>query len=79
MFLRNTWYPCAWSNEVGRGLLERWICDEPVVFYRTEAGGRSRSRTAARTAARRCPRVNSSATGFNADTTGWSSTAPAHA
>jgi phenylpropionate dioxygenase-like ring-hydroxylating dioxygenase large terminal subunit len=38
MFLRNTWYPCAWSNDVGRDLRQRWICGEPVVFYRTEAG-----------------------------------------
>lgn len=35
---RNTWYPCAWSHEIDRTLTERWICDEPLVFYRTEAG-----------------------------------------
>ena len=38
MFIRNTWYPCAWSHEIGRTLFERWICNQPIVFYRTEAG-----------------------------------------
>lgn len=38
MFIRNTWYPCAWASEVGRALFPRWICDVPMVFYRTEAG-----------------------------------------
>ena len=38
MFIRNTWYPCAWSNEIGRTLFERWVCNIPMVFYRTEAG-----------------------------------------
>jgi phenylpropionate dioxygenase-like ring-hydroxylating dioxygenase large terminal subunit len=38
MFLNNTWYVAAWSNEVGRTLLERTICDEPVALYRKEDG-----------------------------------------
>jgi phenylpropionate dioxygenase-like ring-hydroxylating dioxygenase large terminal subunit len=38
MFPRNTWYPCAWSHEIGRGLMQRWICGDPIVFYRTAAG-----------------------------------------
>jgi len=32
------WYVAATSDEIGRTLLERRILDEPVVFYRTEAG-----------------------------------------
>jgi len=35
---RNQWYVAAWSHEVGRTLLERWILNEPVVLYRTEEG-----------------------------------------
>lgn len=35
---RNRWYVAARSAEVGRTPLERFILDEPVVFYRTEAG-----------------------------------------
>jgi vanillate O-demethylase monooxygenase subunit len=35
---RNLWYPCAWDHEIGRSLLERWICEEPIVFWRTEGG-----------------------------------------
>ncbi|GAB5101324.1 Rieske 2Fe-2S domain-containing protein [Caballeronia sp. HLA56] len=35
---RNQWYVAAWRNEIGRTLFERRILDEPVVFYRTEAG-----------------------------------------
>src|SRR5579864_1437757 len=36
---RNQWYIAAFSRDVGREqLLERWILDEPVVFYRTVAG-----------------------------------------
>lgn len=39
MFLKNAWYVAAWSNEIGRFLSQRWIAGEPVVMYRTEAGG----------------------------------------
>ncbi|NKF22251.1 aromatic ring-hydroxylating dioxygenase subunit alpha [Solimonas marina] len=35
---RNQWYVAGWSNEITRQPLERWLLDEPVVFYRTEAG-----------------------------------------
>jgi vanillate O-demethylase monooxygenase subunit len=37
-FPQNHWYVAAWSHEVGRSLLARTICNEPVVFYRTAAG-----------------------------------------
>lgn len=35
---RNGWYVAAFNHEVGRQLLSRWILNEPVVMYRTEAG-----------------------------------------
>lgn len=35
---RNHWYVAAWSKDIGRDPQERWIMDEPVAFYRTEAG-----------------------------------------
>jgi len=35
---RNQWYVAAWSSEVTREPMERWILDLPVAFYRTEAG-----------------------------------------
>ena len=38
MFLKNCWYVVAWSGELGRTLLERQICGESIVFYRTELG-----------------------------------------
>ena len=38
MFMKNCWYVAAWSGEIGRSLLERQICDESMVFYRTEGG-----------------------------------------
>jgi vanillate O-demethylase monooxygenase subunit len=37
-FVRNAWYAAAWSEEIGRDLVERWICGIPIAFYRTEAG-----------------------------------------
>ncbi len=37
-FVRNAWYVAAWSREVGRELQERWLLDEPILLYRTEAG-----------------------------------------
>jgi vanillate O-demethylase monooxygenase subunit len=37
-FLRNAWYVCAWDKEVGRELLSRTICGEPVVVFRLESG-----------------------------------------
>jgi vanillate O-demethylase monooxygenase subunit len=35
---RNGWYVAAFVEEVKRELLSRWILNEPVVLYRTEAG-----------------------------------------
>lgn len=35
---RNQWYIAAWSKEVTREPMERWILDEPIAFYRTQAG-----------------------------------------
>jgi phenylpropionate dioxygenase-like ring-hydroxylating dioxygenase large terminal subunit len=35
---RNQWYVAAWSSEVTRTPMERWILNQPVAFYRTEAG-----------------------------------------
>jgi vanillate O-demethylase monooxygenase subunit len=38
-YLRNVWYVAGWANEIVKGrLLARQICDEPIVFYRDEAG-----------------------------------------
>lgn len=38
MFLKNAWYVAAWSHEIKRELVPRWIAGEPLVLYRTEAG-----------------------------------------
>lgn len=38
MFLRNHWYIAATPDEIGRDLLQRFILDEPVLFYRKEDG-----------------------------------------
>lgn len=38
MFIRNGWYVAAAAGEVGRPLLARWICGEPVVMFRKEDG-----------------------------------------
>src|SRR5262245_38697498 len=38
MFARNHWYLAAWSHEIGRGPFARRIANEPIVFWRTEAG-----------------------------------------
>lgn len=35
---RNQWYIAAWSDEVGRDPIERWILDEPVALYRRQDG-----------------------------------------
>jgi phenylpropionate dioxygenase-like ring-hydroxylating dioxygenase large terminal subunit len=34
----NGWYIGAWSDEVGRTLLQRWIVGRPVCFYRLQDG-----------------------------------------
>lgn len=36
--LKNHWYVCAWSHEVTREPMQRWIADEPLVFWRREDG-----------------------------------------
>lgn len=38
MFIQNAWYPVAHSKEVGRKILARRICDEPLVMFRTQDG-----------------------------------------
>lgn len=35
---RNQWYIAAWSKEVTRDPIERWILNEPIALYRTRAG-----------------------------------------
>ncbi len=37
-FARNQWYVAAYSAEVGRSLLGRTVCGEPIVLYRTTGG-----------------------------------------
>lgn len=37
-YLRHQWYAVALSDEVGRVPLERTVCDEPLLMFRTEAG-----------------------------------------
>jgi vanillate O-demethylase monooxygenase subunit len=37
-FVVNGWYAAAWSEEIGRELIERWICGIPMVMYRREDG-----------------------------------------
>ena len=34
----NQWYVAAWSNEVMREPMERWLLGEPVALYRKENG-----------------------------------------
>lgn len=38
-FVRNAWYPAAWSRDVGRTLIHREILGDPVVLYRKQDGG----------------------------------------
>ncbi len=37
-FVLNGWYAAAFSEEIKRELLERWICDIPRVFFRVRDG-----------------------------------------
>lgn len=37
-FVRNAWYPAAWSREVGRSLITRKILGDDVVLYRKQDG-----------------------------------------
>ena len=38
MYLKNSWYVGAWSHELTRKPIQRFMLDEPLVFYRTESG-----------------------------------------
>jgi len=38
MFIRNCWQVAAFAHELGREILPRTLCGEPVILYRTEAG-----------------------------------------
>ena len=38
MYLRNSWYVGAWSHELTRKPFQRFLLDEPLVFYRTGSG-----------------------------------------
>ena len=38
MYLRNSWYVGAWSHELTREPFQRFMLDEPLVFYRTQSG-----------------------------------------
>ncbi|HCP78448.1 MAG TPA: vanillate O-demethylase oxygenase, partial [Pusillimonas sp.] len=37
-FVKNTWYPVIWSNEVDRTLVRHVIANEPVVVFRRQDG-----------------------------------------
>ena len=37
-FPRNAWYVGAWDHEVTRQPMQRWLLNEPLVFYRSEQG-----------------------------------------
>ena len=43
MWLRNCWYVIAWDHEIAQagalGLFTRTVLEEPVLVYRTQAGG----------------------------------------
>lgn len=38
IFLKNTWYMAAWSEEVGQALLRRRLLGEPMLLYRLNDG-----------------------------------------
>jgi hypothetical protein len=33
MYVLNTWYVAAWSNEVDRKPVKRVICEQPLVLF----------------------------------------------
>lgn len=37
-FVRNAWYPAAWTRDIGRGLTPRTILGDQVVLYRRQDG-----------------------------------------
>ena len=71
---RNQWYIAAWSHEVTRQPMERWILNLPVAFYRTEGGEAVAG--AVRTATFRWARVASRGTTSSVSTTASPSTVP---
>ncbi len=38
VLVRNFWYIAAWSAEIKHELMQRWILDQPIAMYRSEAG-----------------------------------------
>jgi phenylpropionate dioxygenase-like ring-hydroxylating dioxygenase large terminal subunit len=38
MFISDSWYTAAWSDEIGQGPFGRRICNEPIVFFRDRQG-----------------------------------------
>jgi phenylpropionate dioxygenase-like ring-hydroxylating dioxygenase large terminal subunit len=37
-YVRNAWYPAAWSRDIGRELISRHILGDDIVLYRTSSG-----------------------------------------
>ena len=37
-FIRKAWYVCAWDHEVTNEPVQRWVCGEPIVLWRTQEG-----------------------------------------
>ena len=38
MYLKNAWYVGAWGHEITREPMQRFMLDEPLVFYRRVSG-----------------------------------------
>lgn len=38
MYLKNAWYVACWAHELGEALMERTICEIPIVLYRKQNG-----------------------------------------
>jgi phenylpropionate dioxygenase-like ring-hydroxylating dioxygenase large terminal subunit len=38
LYVRNAWYPAAWSRDISRTLTPRRVLEQPIVLYRTGAG-----------------------------------------
>jgi hypothetical protein len=53
MYVRNAWYVACTADEIAAAPLGRTICGQRMVLFRSEGGASPRSRTSARTAARR--------------------------
>src|SRR6516225_12197826 len=37
-YVRNAWYPAAWSRDIARTLISRRVLEQEVVLYRTSTG-----------------------------------------